>query len=150
MLQIANTNKMGQLKKLPYFLIGQRPASNLVMKHIYAHVALKTSSPYVVAFSGPSGHGKTELARALGNLLSVETTVIGCAACRDTWALFGSTAGWDRNQDGSKLNNFLTDNSGKRSIVFLDEFDKMDQHIRNALLLVTESGKVVKGGTAQH
>ena len=70
----------------------------------------------------------------------MDTVSIDCASCGDVWALFGSTAGWNRNEDGSKLNNFLTDHSGKRSVVFLDEFDKTDQKVRDALLLIMQNG----------
>lgn len=141
MVQISKAHKMTELNKLPYFLIGQRPATSIVLKCVYAHIGLGTRTPLVMAFAGPSGHGKTELAKAMGDLLSVETVIIDMASTRDTWALFGSTGGWARSKDGSKLNNFLSENSGKRSVVFLDEFDKTDQKFRDALLLITQSGQ---------
>ena len=139
--QIAKGNKMLELTKLPYFLVGRRCVTRLVMKKVYSHIAHRTMKPLIMAFAGASGHGKTELARSMGQLLSVDTVSIDCASCGDVWALFGSTAGWDRNEDGSKLNNFLTDHSGKRSVVFLYEFDKTDQKVRNALLNIMQSGK---------
>ncbi|KAI4641381.1 uncharacterized protein J4E78_010444 [Alternaria triticimaculans] len=139
--QIAKGNKMLELTKLPYFLVGQRCATRLVMKKVYSHIAHRTMKPLIMAFAGASGHGKTELARSMGQLLSVDTVSIDCASCGDVWALFGSTAGWDRNEDGSKLNNFLTDHSGKRSVVFLDEFDKTNQKVRDALLNIMQSGE---------
>jgi hypothetical protein len=141
MLQIAEANKMTELSKLPYFLIGQRRAADLVMKRVYSHVSLGNRTPLVIAFAGPSGHGKTELATAMGYLLSVKATSIDMAGCRDTWGLFGSTSGYHRSDEGSKLNNFLAANSGKRSVVFLDEFDKTSQDIRNALLAIVQNGK---------
>ncbi|KAF2874884.1 P-loop containing nucleoside triphosphate hydrolase protein [Massariosphaeria phaeospora] len=142
-IQIAEAYNMSDLLKLPYFLIGQRPAADFVMRSIFSHVALRRDYPFVMAFAGASGLGKTEMARALGDLLSVKTTVIDCAATRDSWALFGPTAGWNRNQDGSILNNFLADNTEERSVVFLDEFDKTREEVRDALLLITENGNYV-------
>jgi hypothetical protein len=65
MLQIAGANKMTKLSKLPYFLIGQRSACDLVMKHKYSYISLGSQTPLVMAFAGPSGHGKTELAQAM-------------------------------------------------------------------------------------
>jgi hypothetical protein len=96
-LQIAKANKMTELSKLPYFLVGQRPASNVVMKKVYSHISHGTNEPLIMAFAGASGRGKTELATSMGDLLSVKTVVIDCAGCCDVWALLGSTAGWNRN-----------------------------------------------------
>jgi ATP-dependent Clp protease ATP-binding subunit ClpB len=140
-LQISKANKMTDLGKLPYFLIGQQPAANLVMSNVYSYIAIGESKPMVMAFAGPSGHGKTELARALGDLLSVQTTVVDCASVTTVWGLFGPTAGWIGYENGSQLNNFLADNDSQRSVVFLDEFDKTEQKIRDALLLMTEKGR---------
>lgn len=57
---------MTELAKLPYFLTGQRPATDMVTKCVNAHVGVGKQRPLVMAFAGLSGHGKTELARALG------------------------------------------------------------------------------------
>lgn len=97
MLQIAKAHKMTELSKLSYFLIGQRPAYDIIMKNFYSHISLENQSPLVMAFAGPSGHGKTELARAMGDLLSVKIIVIDMAACRDVLGLFGLTAGYYRS-----------------------------------------------------
>jgi ATP-dependent Clp protease ATP-binding subunit ClpA len=114
MLQIAEVNKMTELSKLPCFLVGQRPAAGLVMKGVYSHVSLGNRTPLVIAFAGPSGHGKTELATAMGKLLSVKAVSIDMAGCHDLWGLFGSTSGYHRSDEGSKFNNFIAANSGKR------------------------------------
>lgn len=138
--QIAAANKMTGLTKLPFFLIGQRGAAAIVMDRVYSHISLDDQLPLVMAFSGASGYGKTELATAMGDLLSVNSTIIDMASCRNAWGLFGATAGYDRSTDGTKLNNFLAANGGKRSVVFLDEFDKTGQETRDALLLLAQSG----------
>ncbi|CAI6331887.1 unnamed protein product [Periconia digitata] len=140
MLHIATANSMLELTKLPYYLVGQRPAADIVMKRAYSHVSLNSKMPLVMAFAGASGHGKTELATAMGDLLSVKLCTIDCTKLRDVWALFGSTAGWNRNADGSKLNNFLAANASRRSVVFMDEFDKTEKSVRDALLLITQNG----------
>lgn len=140
MLQIAEANKMLDLTKLPYFLVGQRQAADIVMKRVYSHIALKTKTPLIIAFAGASGHGKTELARAMGDLLSVKRCEIDCAKIHTDFALFGGMAPYYGCEKGSTLNNFLADNSGLRSVVFMDEFDKTSRDIRDALLVTIQSG----------
>ncbi|KAF2806916.1 uncharacterized protein BDZ99DRAFT_465668 [Mytilinidion resinicola] len=60
---------------------------------------------------------------------------------RGDWDLFGTRNGYIGSEGGSSLNNFLASNSGQRSVVFLDEFDKTAQEVRTSLLTVCESGK---------
>jgi ATP-dependent Clp protease ATP-binding subunit ClpA len=56
--------------------------------------------------------------------------------------LLGASNGYTRSDEGSQLNNFLGDHSGKRAVIFLDEFDKTEREVRNALLVVMEKGKI--------
>ncbi|KAF2277573.1 P-loop containing nucleoside triphosphate hydrolase protein [Westerdykella ornata] len=139
--QIAEGNKMSDLLKLPFFLVGQRSATKMVQTKVYPYIAGKRNGPLVMAFDGPSGHGKTELARIMGDLLSVKTQVIDCGKIRDQWGILGPTTGWRGHEKGSQLNNFLAENSGLRSVVFLDEFDKTDEKVMHALLVVIEKGE---------
>lgn len=116
-IQVARINEMTDLAKLPYYLIGQRPATKLVLGNIFSHVAIKREHPMVMAFAGPSGHGKTELASAIGAILSVKTTVIDCTRVTTVWGLFSTTSGWQNQEQGSQLNNFLADHNGLRSVI---------------------------------
>ena len=95
----------------------------------------------VLLFAGPSGHGKTELARQLGNLISLDLLTIDCTNMHSGFDLWGPVKPYMGYSDGSKLNNFLAEHSGRRSMVFLDEFEKMGQEIRNTLLLPIQAGK---------
>jgi hypothetical protein len=143
-LQIATGNNMVNLLKIPYFIIGQLPSAKLVMTRVFSHIGNRNrkKKPLVVAFVGPSGHGKTEMAIKMGDLLSVKHTVIDCAQVRDRMDLLGASNGYTRSDEGSQLNNFLGDHSGKRAVVFLDEFDKTENEVRNALLVVMEKGEI--------
>ncbi|KAF2806915.1 uncharacterized protein BDZ99DRAFT_88031 [Mytilinidion resinicola] len=80
--QIAKAEGITRLLRVPYYILGQIPAAKLVTVKVLAHIAMKmkeTDTSYVMAFAGPSGHGKTELAKQMGSLLSVETTLIDTA-----------------------------------------------------------------------
>lgn len=92
---------MTELSKLPYFLIGQRPAADIVMRGVYAYVLLGIKTSLVMAFAGPSGYGKTELVKAMGYLLSVRHTIVDMAGCNNVFYFFGSPAGYERSQDSS-------------------------------------------------
>ena len=131
--QISQAHNITELVKIPYNVIEQLPASNLVLQNFFAHIAMELKDLLVMAFAGPSGHGKTEMARYMGDLLSVDITVVGCARVKGDVGLLGSRAGYRRLEEGSQLNNFLAQHNGKHAIVLLDEFDKTD-----SLLLVCD------------
>jgi ATP-dependent Clp protease ATP-binding subunit ClpA len=144
-LQIGTAHKIANMLKIPYFIIGQLPSADLIMQRIYGHIANKEhkKKPLVMAFVGPSGHDKTEMAMQMGDLLSVKHIVIDCAQVNDRMDLLGASNGYHRSDQGSQLNNFLGDNDGERGVVFLEELDKSEKMVRNALLVVTEKGEYV-------
>lgn len=129
---------------LPYFLVGQTVAVGLLWKKLLSHLVIhgKRSRPLVLCFAGPSGHGKTELARRLGHILSLELEVIDCTGFADADELLGARRPYGSAKNGSILNNFLRRNSGRSSIVFLDEFDKTTPEVHQALLLPFDDGIV--------
>ncbi|KAK7745128.1 hypothetical protein SLS62_009927 [Diatrype stigma] len=86
------------------------------------------------------GHGKTELARRFGDLMSLELHVVDCTLFEQGTELFGPRPGFQSSEDGSSLNNFLWRNAGRRCIVFMDEFEKTSKNIHNTLLLLFQNG----------
>ena len=93
----------------------------------------------VMLFAGPPGHGKTELATQLGKLVvsSEESSIkIQCETLETKWELqgnignlchlwtAGSALGYQGNDKGSPLNNFVGTHNGKDGVVVLDEFEK--------------------------
>ena len=140
-MQMAQAHGFTALLKVPYLIIGQDFATKHVVNLVATHLAMKRKEPLVLTFAGLSGHGKTELAKQMGGLLQVPTTVIDCAQMHSDIALFGSRLGYQGNAQGSQLNNHLAEYAGVSSVVFLDEFDKTDKSIHNSLLLVLDSGE---------
>ncbi|KAF2750946.1 P-loop containing nucleoside triphosphate hydrolase protein, partial [Sporormia fimetaria CBS 119925] len=139
-LQVCEAYNMKRITTLPYFLVGQRQAADLVMNSLITHVSGGRESPMVMAFAGPSGHGKTELARALGKLLSIESLVFDCATFTQQSKFFGPPRGYQGYEEGAPGINFLSENNGRRSLVFMDEFDKTKQELRESLLVTMEKG----------
>ena len=139
---VAKLRNAEPLLGLPYFLIGQSIAANRLLQKCLSYLAIPSRKPLVLTFAGPSGHGKTELARRLGYLMSLELEVVDCTVVNREIELFGPRHPYVNADAGSSLNNFLARNSGKRSIVFLDEFEKTTKEIHSALLLPFDNGKL--------
>lgn len=103
-------------------------------------LALASDKPLVFMFAGPSGHGKTEIARSLGKLMSMDMISVDCTTFKSEMELFGARPPYMESLRGSLLNNFLATKTGTRSIVFMDEFEKTSKEIHNALLVPFDQG----------
>jgi ATP-dependent Clp protease ATP-binding subunit ClpA len=139
--QVAQKRNAEPLLGIANFLIGQNMAAKTLLDKLLSHLTVPSKKPLTLVFAGPSGHGKTELARRLGSLLSLELEVVDCTIFNREIELFGPRqpyVGWDK---GSRLNNFLANNHEKRCIVFLDEFEKTNGDIHKTLLLPFDNGK---------
>ncbi len=141
-IQVAITHHALSLLGIGYFMVGQSSAAKMVIQKSLSQMALPKSKPLVMVFSGPSGHGKTELAKRMGELLSLELECIDCTELRYETDLFGPKKPYIGHELGSPLNNFLTRLSGRRCIVFLDEFEKTTTDVQNALLIPFDEGKL--------
>lgn len=140
--QVAQKRNAEPLLGIANFLIGQTMAAKMLLDKLLSHLTVPNKKPLVLVFAGPSGHGKTELARRLGSLLSLQLEVVDCTIFNREIELFGPRQpylGWDK---GSRLNNFLASNHEKRCIVFLDEFEKTNADIHKTLLLPFDNGKL--------
>jgi hypothetical protein len=142
--QIAQLRNCQGLLAIPYFLIGQSVGTELLIQRLLTHLMMPTKQPLVLCFAGPSGHGKTELARQLGHLLSMDLEVVDCTTFTREMELFGPRKPFVGHEKGSALNNFLVKNSGKRCIVFLDEFEKTTKEIHQTLLLPFDNGMIIR------
>jgi hypothetical protein len=139
--QVAQLRNAERLLGVPYFLIGQPIASDLLIQRLLAYLIRPTSHPLVLCFAGPSGHGKTELARQLGQLLSLDLEVVDCTVVNREIELFGPRDPYVGAEKGSPVNNFLAEHNGKRCIVFFDEFEKTTKEIHQSLLLPFDNGR---------
>lgn len=139
--QVAKLKHAEPILGIPYFLIGQTMASGRLLQKLLSHLVIPSKRPLVLAFAGPSGHGKTELARRLGYLLGLDLEVVDCTIVRRELELFGPREPFRGAEKGSSINNFLARHAGERCIVFLDEFEKTTSDIHQALLLPFDNGK---------
>ena len=87
--QIAKAYHITALLEVPYHLIGQRPATTMVLSKVFGHLALCADTPLVLLYAGPSGHGKTELAKQMGDFKSIDTLVVDCTEMQVETDMFG-------------------------------------------------------------
>jgi ATP-dependent Clp protease ATP-binding subunit ClpA len=66
---------------------------------------------------------------------------VDCTEMKHETDLFGAKRPYIGYDVGSPLNNFLARLHGKRSIVFLDEFEKTTPEVQNSLLVPFDEGK---------
>lgn len=139
--QVARLRNAENLLGIPYFLVGQPVATDMLIQRLLTHLMMPTKRPLVLCFAGPSGHGKTELARQLGHLLSLDLEVVDCTIVKREMELFGPRQPYIGAERGSPVNNFLASHSRQRCIVFFDEFEKTTKEIHQALLLPFDNGR---------
>ena len=89
---------------------------------------------------GPSGHGKTELARRLGLLLSLPIAIVDCTIIKQESDLFGHRPPFVGAKEGTPTNNFIAQHGGRKSIIFLDEFEKTTEDVHKSLLIPFDNG----------
>jgi ATP-dependent Clp protease ATP-binding subunit ClpA len=78
----------------------------------------------------------------MGELLNIDIQCIDCTEMKHETDIFGPKKPYIGHELGSPLNNFLARNSGKRSVVFLDEFEKTTREVQNALLILFSEGLI--------
>ena len=139
-LQMAKAHNILPLFETPYYIFGQQLATTQVLQRITNRFLFNSTKPLVLILTGLSGHGKTELARRMGDLLSLKLLIVDCTTMQHDTDLFGPWHPYYGSKDGSQLNNHLADWDGERTVVFLDEFDKTTDDVRQSMLLLFESG----------
>lgn len=138
--QVAAAFEMTPLFEIPFQIVGQRLAAKTVQEWVMSHALHHIEMPLILLFTGPSGHGKTELAKRMGELLSLPLLKVDCTQARFTTDFFGPQAPYAEHEVGSPLNNFLADYSGQKAVVFLDEFEKTTKEVHKSLLLLFDEG----------
>jgi len=161
-IQVAREYQLTELCGLPFTMIGQDLSIEMLTNRLLTHLITPTTKPLVLTFAGklstypsfavsfyalcliwlegPSGHGKTEVGRRLGDLLSLKMLVVDMTQIKHETDLFGPYSPYVGYEKGSPLNNFLADNSGRKAIVMLDEIEKSGSKIMDANLIVFDEG----------
>lgn len=86
--QIAKLSKTSKMLRIQHFVVGQTTAAKVVMESILTQMLGCQTTPLVFVFAGPSGHGKTELAKEMGRLLSLDQIIVDCTETQEETDLF--------------------------------------------------------------
>lgn len=133
-------------------IIGQDVAIDTIVDAIKIDAAKLHDDKRPVAaflFTGPSGVGKTEVAKTLANELYTKPTPLlrlDMSEYTDEYSmtrLFGSAPGLIGSDDGGQLTNFVLQNP--RSIILLDEAEKAHHKVWNTFLQVFDAGRMTDG-----
>lgn len=119
---------------------GQKVATQHILRKVLNHYLFKDKRPLVLLLTGPSGHGKTEIAKRMGDLLSLKIHQVDCTEMRYETDILGPKPPYQGHEKGSPLNNHLADHDGQKTVIFMDEFDKTTWQVYQAMLLPFESG----------
>ncbi|KAK6534841.1 hypothetical protein TWF281_006140 [Arthrobotrys megalospora] len=126
-------------------IVGQEYTLKKLLNHVLMLTEKPENSakPTVLLFAGPSGHGKTELAKQMERYLGLPFHSENMASVKREDEFFGPHKPYNGYERGSPVNNFLAANNGRRCIVFLDELEKAGLDVRNALLVPFERGATI-------
>lgn len=125
-------------QKMQAEVLGQQQCKREIALSLYRMSCLSGNEPVVLMFYGPSGVGKTESAKCLGEALGGKITRIQISMMQTVEAyeyMFGA-----EHSKGS----FARDLLGRESnVVLLDEFDKVNHSLYNAFYQVFDEGVFV-------
>ena len=135
-------------------IFGQDHAINAIVDMISISIAgLGDSSKPIASFlfTGPTGVGKTEIAKELASCLKMNFVRFDMSEYADEYSarnLTGGQAGLVGYEDGGLLTNAIIEKP--RSIVLFDEIEKADKKVLNTLLQVLDYGTLTdtKGNKA--
>ncbi|KAH9848862.1 P-loop containing nucleoside triphosphate hydrolase protein [Lenzites betulinus] len=127
------------LTRVRYDVIGQ----DRVIEQLFRVLSMPSMAPIVFLLCGPSGHGKSLLARKFGSLLDVPTHTVNMTTLQNTGDIWRSHSINPHEEPSDRsLKEFLMDNEGKRCVVVLDEIEKtQDEKILSSLLMPWEYGR---------
>ncbi|KAJ7286471.1 P-loop containing nucleoside triphosphate hydrolase protein [Mycena rebaudengoi] len=136
------------LTRVRYELIGQDRALEQLFRVLSIHSQQLSTAPVTVLLCGPSGHGKSLLARKFGALLDVSTHTVNMTTLRsahDLWQAYSMNP--YEEPTNCTLAEFLINNEGKRCVVVLDEIEKVEEKTLWSLLMPWESAAPLMCGT---
>ncbi|MED4057571.1 AAA family ATPase [Niallia taxi] len=133
--KISKENLKEISSHLEDFVVGQKAAKRKVLSNLYRLSNMQEQRPIIMLFAGPSGVGKTELAKSLSDYLDGKLLRIQFSMMQTNEAsnyIFG-----DKHSKSSFARDLLQRES---NIVLIDEFDKVHPNFYNAFYEIFDEG----------
>lgn len=133
-------------KQLKGRIFGQDKACEMVSNLIRVNRVFKGDSPISFFFVGPTGTGKTELAKTIASVLNLNLIRIDCSEYQEKISaskLIGSAPGYVGYEEGGKLINDIQNNP--YSLILFDEIEKAHPDLFNTLLQLLDYGVMTDG-----
>ncbi|CAD7924770.1 unnamed protein product [Amoebophrya sp. A120] len=148
MAALIKLPNLPNIRELPFSLIGQSWAVTTLNTAIRDWAFQLPSNPggacLALVFAGPSGHGKTELAKKLSEVLCRSPDdfhKVDCASLRTASEIFGMGGAYQGAKQGSSLNNWMKAHDDKIGVVIFDELEKAEHDVRTQLLNILDKGE---------
>ncbi len=145
-----NKNEKNQLKglkaKISKKIFGQNEAIEQVVKYItISKAGLKKENKPIASFlfTGPTGVGKTELAKSIANTLEISFIRYDMAEFMEGHSVskfIGSPAGYVGYDDGGKLIDDIKKNP--HCVVLFDEIEKAHPDVINIFLQIMDNARI--------
>jgi DNA polymerase III delta prime subunit len=137
------------VSKIQEKVIGQKDAIEIVAKRVRGKLGEvaredRSSKPLVLCFPGPTGTGKTELAKGLARALGVELVRFDMGEFGEEYKisnLLGSSLGYQGSEGGGKLPNALRAAGHGRLVILFDEVEKAHSSLWQRLLAFFDEGR---------
>lgn len=139
-------NLEGELKRR---VIGQDGAARIVAMTMMRRATIGEDKPASLLFLGPTGVGKTEMAKALAEALfgderrMVRIDMSEMSQEGSEWRLVGSPRGYQGSEAGGQLTEGVR--REPYSVVLLDEIEKANPRILTLLLQLLDEGRLTDG-----
>ena len=138
--------QLHHIRRLPFQAVGHDEIAVELGKVMYSHDIQNTGRPLVLMFCGPSGHGKTEMAKGIAGLLKeaplsgANSVTIPCGSISTSTELFGLAGAFRGSDTDSELNKFIREHEDRYGVVILDEFEKLEEDAQEGFLEPFDTG----------
>lgn len=138
---VAGSWGFDRLMEMPYAIVGQAVAKDQTVQLFHHHLMVKPLSESItMACTDVGYHGKTAVAKMLATMLSCDYHYLDCKRYTNELQLLGPMLLFPGTSQASPLDKFFSGHEDKRCVVYLDNFEKANDEICTALIMLLHAG----------